>query len=219
MSKNIFQFITPSQLTEKFRFSTRVLMSWAALGLVLGIISGIIMISTGTSHSVLNDFVGCLFAVPIVICLFGLVGLGIDSMGGRDAYYDGWYWYLFPVVTYLLVGFWIAWSIIGFSLALAGVRLPKIRPSVNQDERERIRHQKSKDIDEQKKREMEQRIEEEKEKAERENDEEKKQEILESISIRERILQKIKENPFASYEDYLTDEEIDELCYMLLEAI
>jgi hypothetical protein len=151
MSKNIFQFITPSQLTEKFRFSTRVLMSWAALGLGLGVIIGIVMISSGTSHSVLNDFLGCLFAVPIVICLFGLVGLGIDSMGGRDAYYDGWYWYLFPVVTYLLVGFWVAWSIIGFSLALAGVRLPKIpqkRPSQFNPEqfREEIENMKIEDL-------------------------------------------------------------------------
>jgi hypothetical protein len=216
MSKNIFQFITPSQLTEKFRFSTRVLMSWAALGLGLGVIIGIVMISSGTSHSVLNDFLGCLFAVPIVICLFGLVGLGIDSMGGRDAYYDGWYWYLFPVVTYLLVGFWVAWSIIGFSLALAGVRLPKINPN----QKDKIRREKAKDIiDEKKKQEIERKIQEKMEQAESENDEQKKEEMLSSVSIRQRILLKLKENPFALLEDILDEEEMEEFWDMLLEAI
>lgn len=133
MSKNILQFVTPGPLTEKFGFSTRVFMSWVTLGLVLGVIFGIAGISTGTATTTtpLALFLQSLFTYPIILCLFGLIGIGIDSMRGRKSEYNGWYWWLFPIATYIVIGFWFTIAILGFCLGLAGVKLPS-RPQQRQ---------------------------------------------------------------------------------------
>jgi uncharacterized membrane protein YhaH (DUF805 family) len=133
MSKDILQFVTPGPLTERFGFSARVFMSWISLGLVLGVIFGITGISAGiaTATTPLALFVQSLLTFPLIICLFGLIGLGIDSMRGRNSEYDGWYWWLFPIVTYIVIGFWFAIAILGFCLALAGINLPS-RPQQRQ---------------------------------------------------------------------------------------
>jgi hypothetical protein len=120
----ILAFITPGPLAERCGFSTRVLTSWLSLGLVLGLVLGIIGLSSGTADPA-SAFFGSLFAGPIIICVFGLLGLGISSLRGDSNYHSGWYWYLFPIVTYIIVGFSIVFAIISFALALAGVNLPK----------------------------------------------------------------------------------------------
>lgn len=117
-------FVTPGSLTERVRFSTRVFTSWISLGLVLGLILGIVGLSAGTRDPA-TAFLGGLLSGPIIICFLGLIGLGISSLRGDDNEHPGWYWYLFPVVTYIIVGFILAIAIIGFCLALAGVNLPK----------------------------------------------------------------------------------------------
>lgn len=119
----ILAFVTPGPLTERVGFSTRVLTSWVCLGLVLGLISGIAVSASATASSS-APFLSYLLAGPISICLFGVVGLGISSLRGEDNEHLGWYWYLFPIVTYIVVGFWLAMVILGFCLALAGISLP-----------------------------------------------------------------------------------------------
>lgn len=124
--EKILVFLTPCQpLTDRCKFSSRVLTSWLASGLVLGLILGILSLGTPTSNPS-GNFLGIFFSVPIVFCLFGLIGLGTSSMRGDSNEHPGWYWYLFPVVTYLVLGFMFALAILGFCLALAGINLPSI---------------------------------------------------------------------------------------------
>ena len=127
MLEQFLTFITPGSLTEKVGFQTRVFTSWISLGLVLGLIFGIIALSLGTAapNGAVAFLLQSLISFPIVICFFGLIGLGLNSMRGGDAEHPGWYWYLFPIVTYIVIGFWLAFAMIAFSLALVGVRLPK----------------------------------------------------------------------------------------------
>jgi hypothetical protein len=120
----ILVFITPGSLTEKCKFSTRVLTSWLSLGAFLGLVSGIISLITGTA-TLTSVLVGCLFLGPLFVCVFGLLGVGIGSLRGYDNYHPGWYWYLFPIVTNIIIGFWIAVTIIAFMLAMVGVNLPQ----------------------------------------------------------------------------------------------
>lgn len=120
----ILAFITPGPLGERCGFSTRVLTSWLSLGLLLGVVLGIISLSAGTADPISAFFSG-LFAGPILICVFGLLGLGVSSLRGDSNYHPGWYWYLFPIVTYIIIGFWFAFAIIAFTFAIAGVNLPK----------------------------------------------------------------------------------------------
>lgn len=128
--EQILAFITPGSMGERCRFSTRVFTSWISLGLVLGLILGIVGLSSGTADPA-SAFFGSLIAGPIIICLFGLIGLGISSMRGDSNEHPGWYWYLFPVVTYIIVGFMFAIAILGFCFALAGINLPS-RPQQRQ---------------------------------------------------------------------------------------
>lgn len=122
--EQIITFITPGPLTQRVRFSTRVFTSWISLGLVLGLIIGIANLSTGNNDST-TAFWGFLSG-PILICSFGLIGLGLSSLRGDDNEHPGWYWYLFPVVSYITLGFIFAIGILGFCLALAGIHLPSI---------------------------------------------------------------------------------------------
>lgn len=128
--EQIIAFITPGPLTERVRFSTRVFTSWISLGLVLGLVLGIVGLGAGTRDPA-TAFWGGLLSGSVIICLFGLIGLGISSLRGDDNEHPGWYWYLFPVVTYIIVGFMLAIAIIGFCLALAGINLPS-RPHQRQ---------------------------------------------------------------------------------------
>jgi hypothetical protein len=128
--ESILAFITPCPLAERCEFSTRVLTSWLSLGLVLGLVLGIASLSSGTADPA-SAFFGSLLAGPLIICVFGLLGLGISSLRGDKNYHPGWYWYLFPIVTYILIGFWLALTIIAFAFALVGISTPKssYRPS------------------------------------------------------------------------------------------
>lgn len=126
MLEHFLTFITPGPLTEKFGFQTRVFTSWISLGLVLGLIFGIIAITSGTApNGAAALLLQCLISFPFVICFLGLIGLGLNSMRGGDAEHPGWYWYLFPIVTYIVIGFWVAMLFLGFFFALVGISLPK----------------------------------------------------------------------------------------------
>ncbi len=132
MLDKFLTFITPGPLTEKVGFQTRVFTSWISLGFVLGLIFGIIALSLGTAapNGALAFLLQYLISFPIAICLFGLIGLGLNSMRRGDAEYPGWYWYLFPIWTYIVIGFWLTVLLLGFFLsfffALAGINVPSI---------------------------------------------------------------------------------------------
>jgi hypothetical protein len=235
MSKDFVQFLTPGPLTESCRFSTRVFTSWIVLGLGLGLVLGIIGLSSGAAATTTGGagalLVNCLFGIPVIICLFGLIGLGIDAARGRRSEYAGWYWWLFPIVTYIVIGFWFAFMILAFAFALAGVNLPKPRynpPSgrkrVNVEQakeqiRQEVKRKQSKKFLDEFEQTLLQLQQEEMQRLEREHFEEKeKKERIEALSIRERILMKIRENPGALLEDILTEDEMEELALMILEA-
>ena len=226
MWEKILTFVTPGPMTETFSFRARVFYSWISLGVILTLIGTIIALISGTPIDV-----GTLIAMPIVICLFGLFGLGLDSIRGRNSEHPGWYWLLYPILTYLVIGFWLAFAIVGFSLALVGVTLPEIKKShsahkkINPKQvKEKIRRevkqkQSKKFLDEYEKR-LTQQKHEELDRIEREHlAEEEKKERLKSLSIRDRILLKLRENPGALLEDILTEEEMEELASMLMELL
>jgi hypothetical protein len=233
MFEKIITFITPGSLSERFGFRARVFTSWISLGLALGLILGIITLSSGvaTPNGQIALILQYIIGFPITICLFGLIGLGLNSMRGGDAEHPGWYWYLFPIVTYIVIGFWLTFAIIGFGLALAGVNLPqprytrqptgrRVNPKEAQEKirREVKRQQSKKFLDEYE--DMLMKLQqEEMERLQRERlEEQEKKERLEYLSIRERILLKIRENSGALLEDILTEDEMEELALMILEA-
>jgi len=125
MLEQLLTFVTPGPLTERFGFQTRVFTSWISFGLILGLISSIVLISSGTATSdgAVIFVLQSLIVYPITICFLGLIGLGIDSMRG-DAEHPGWYWWLFPMATYIVIGLWLFFVFITFLLAFAGVNIP-----------------------------------------------------------------------------------------------
>ena len=220
---NILPFITPGPMKERFKFSTRVFISWISLGLFLGLMFGIGWSIAGMSQAT-TAFFSYLIALPILTCSFGLIGLGIDSMRGYSSNYQGWYWWLFPIITYFFVGFWVSFGIIfavfSFVLALTGNSSTQSKRATSKPNKEQIKRKRSKKILEEFGDKLKQQLQQEAEKIEQEQlKEQEKKDRLEALSIRERILLKIEEKPEASPEDILTDEEIDEFIAMLIEAL
>lgn len=139
MFDKIIIFVTPGPMNERFSFEARVFYSWISLGLILTLIGTITALILGQTIEV-----GALIAFPIVVCLLGLFGLGLDSIRGRNAEHPGWYWLLFPILTYLAIGFWLAFAMLGFVLAIGGVRLPQPpdifrQPSSNKIDPQKLR--------------------------------------------------------------------------------
>ncbi|XWK88977.1 MAG: hypothetical protein U7127_02605 [Phormidium sp.] len=120
MFDKILTFVTPGPMTETFSFRARVFYSWISLGVILTLIMAIRSLMLGYPIDIES-----LIALPIVFCLFGLFGLGLDSIRGRSSEYPGWYWLLFPILTYLVIGFVLSFALIGFLLGFGGVRLPQ----------------------------------------------------------------------------------------------
>ena len=236
--EQIIAFITPGSLTERVRFSTRVFTSWISLGLVLGLVLGIVGLSAGTRDPA-TAFWGGLLSGPIIICLFGLIGLGISSLRGDDNEHPGWYWYLFPVVTYIIVGFMLAIAIIGFCLALAGINLPSSprrvtsrraaprKPShddLRKAQREFEKQQAKKFRDEHEEFLRQQQLELQRQLKEMERlqqgqvQDAQKQQQVQVLSVREEIIRKLLSCPEGMLlKDILTEEEIQELVMMFFE--
>lgn len=233
MLEKLLTFITPGSLTEKVGFQTRVFTSWISLGFVLGLIFGIIGLSLDTAapNGAVAFLLQSLISFPIIICFFGLIGLGLNSMRGGDAEYAGWYWYLFPIWTYIVIGFWLTVLLLGFGFALVGVNLPQptytrqsTRRRVNPKEAQKkirgeVKRQQSKNFLDEYEDMLIKMQQEEMERLQHERlEEQEKKKRFESLSIRERILLKIRENPGALLEDVLTEDEMEELYLMILEA-
>jgi len=94
-------------------------MSWITLYSV-GAFSFAILGSLGSSSIRPETFWIVVLGIPFMACIFGLIGLGIDSIRVGKAEYYGWYWWLFPVITYLWLGLMIAM----IPFAIAGIKLP-----------------------------------------------------------------------------------------------
>jgi ABC-type transport system involved in multi-copper enzyme maturation permease subunit len=146
----ILAFVTPGPLSEKCRFSTRVLTSWLSLGLILGLILGIVAISSSPSDPT-SAFLGCLFGIPILLCTFGLIGLGVSSLRGDENYHSGWYWYIFPVAMYVLISLWVGLGIFAFIVALTGGEMPNFNQRSNRNRSPEIDPNKFKEETENKK--------------------------------------------------------------------
>ncbi len=153
MFEQMITFITPGPLTERFGFRARVFTSWISLGLVIGLIFGIIDLSSGTAapNGAAALVLQSLISFPIVICFFGLLGLGLNSMRGGELEHPGWYWWLFPILSCIIIIFWLAMLTLGFFLALAGINLPRTPtndpPPINPDQiREEITNMKVEDL-------------------------------------------------------------------------
>jgi hypothetical protein len=225
MPEVLLQFITPGPLTLPTRFRARVLTSWISSGWVLGLVLYLYMLASGEMSRAgidpLQALVSCGIGLPFALCFYGLLGLAVDSGRGNTPFYPGWYWYLYPLLTACCIAF----SIIIFGLALAGVKFPKHRLNVNKgvklgDIRSQIRDQRSDEILDQAGKILEKRQQQERVRLQKERFEEKdKQELINSLSIRDRILMKLKENPAESLEEILTEEELEELAEMLIEAL
>ncbi|GAB4287764.1 MAG: hypothetical protein Fur0025_21550 [Oscillatoriaceae cyanobacterium] len=126
MLEKILNFITPGPLDERFGFGARVFSSWISLGLGLGLVGLLIGIASGLGATLsLEDVVGSFLFGPILCCGYGLIGVVIDSIRGRRAEYPGWYWWLFPIITFLFILLWATLCFFGIFLAGAGIKLPK----------------------------------------------------------------------------------------------
>lgn len=153
MFEKIITFITPGSLSERFGFRARVFTSWISLGFVLGLIFGIASLSSGvpTPNGPIALILAYIISFPIPICIFGLMGLGLNSMRGGEVEHPGWYWWLFPIVNYIIISFWLAMLLLGFFLALAGINLPSKptnnQPRINPDKiREEVKNMKVEDL-------------------------------------------------------------------------
>lgn len=126
MLEKILNFITPGPLDERFGFGARVFSSWISLGLGLGLVGLLIGIASGLGATLsLEDVVGSFLFGPILCCGYGLIGVAIDSIRGRRAEYPGWYWWLFPITTFLFILLWATLCFFGIFLAGVGIKLPK----------------------------------------------------------------------------------------------
>ncbi len=210
--EKIPSWIIPIPLDDRCKFSVRVLTSWISLSLALGLIifiAGIAGIQGGTASGTdLTDaLVASFVAFPSLIFLFGVIGVVFSSSRGEEPYYPGWYWYLFPfviwiTVSWLMFGFFV--GLIGLLIGAPGVKLPDL-PKPSKDS---VRKKKSDQFLDEHKKEIEKVIQ-----------ETKNQNDLDSLSIRKGILMKLAQNPDALLEDILTEEEMEELVEMLIEAL
>jgi hypothetical protein len=230
MLEAILNFVTPGDsLTLPSRFSWRVVTSWITCGWILGIICAIISIfqpSSGTEIS--NVLFVVFFGLPFALCFYGFLGLAVDSIRGKKLFYPGWYWYVYPIITVFWIAIWLLMILITFIFALTGTKFStgtykasrkvNIKKAKDGIRREVQKQESKKFLNEYEKVLMQLQLD-EREKLQQENiGEVEKQERLKSLSIRDRILLKIKDNPGALLEDFLDEEEQDELSLMILEA-
>lgn len=209
-------WIIPIPLDDRCKFSVRVLTSWISLSLALGLIifiAGIAGIQGGTASGTdLTDaLVASFVAFPSLIFLFGVIGVVFSSTRGEEPYYPGWYWYLFPfviwiTVSWLMFGFFI--GLIGLLIGAPGVKLPDLPKPSGRPSKDSVGKKESHQFLDEHEKQIEKVIQETRNK----ND-------LESLSLRERILTKLRKNPDALLEEILTEEEMEELLEMIIEAL
>jgi hypothetical protein len=121
----LLKIFTPGPLNSPIKFSWRVLTSWMVTGWVVGLLATFLSVSTTGNSRGMTDpgmvFAVILFVFPIVIIVYGLIGLGIDLMRGKKLSRTGWVWYIYPILSI----FWIVIGILGIIIGLAGLSVPK----------------------------------------------------------------------------------------------
>ncbi|KOR37040.1 hypothetical protein AM228_09670 [Planktothricoides sp. SR001] len=144
--EKIPSWIIPIPLDDRCKFSVRVLTSWISLTLALGLIIFIAGIPGGAASgtNLTDSLLGLFVAFPILICLFGVIGIVFSSTRGEEPYYPGWYWYLFPfviwiTVSWLMFGFFI--GLIGLLIGAPGVKLPDLPKPSGRPSKDTIRRE------------------------------------------------------------------------------
>ena len=116
------KIFTPGPLTLPVKFSWRVLTSWILTGWVLGLLA--ILMALSSSGSLPDPGMAIsviLFMFPIALLIYGLLGLGIDLIRGKQLSQIGWLWYLYPITSV----FFFAIGILIFIVSLCGIEGPK----------------------------------------------------------------------------------------------
>ncbi|WP_414552494.1 hypothetical protein [Anabaena sp. CCY 0017] len=121
--EKILSFIAPLPLGESFRFKLSIVRSWIFLGLCLGIIIFLMNLSTPTINS--SGIGAYIIAAPIQLCIFGFIGLGIEKIRGRTPEYTGWYWWIYPIATWISLGIVMGLFLLTIALSLAGFKVPE----------------------------------------------------------------------------------------------
>ncbi|HBE20789.1 MAG TPA: hypothetical protein DEG17_00960 [Cyanobacteria bacterium UBA11149] len=224
MLEKILYFITPGPMTETFRFRARVFYSWISLGIILGLIIFIAAGIEGNTKDVrIEEYLYYLFVITSALCLVALIGLGIDYVRKGNPEYQGWYWLLFPIITYLRLVFYfliaIPWLMYFVGIFFLGIDIgkPKIKTfnkktnptKAKKKIRQEIGQQQSKDFLDKYGKKL---IQQQPRKQLSEQD-------IKSLPIRERIMVLLENNPQSSPEDILKEEEMEELAIMLFESL
>jgi hypothetical protein len=115
------KILTPGPLNSPVKFSWRVITSWIVTGWAIGFLFMLPALASGGLPDLGAALGVVLFLFPIVLIVYGLIGLGIDLIRGKKLSRTGWVWYIHPIVSI----FWIALGILGFIVGLAGLSLPK----------------------------------------------------------------------------------------------
>ena len=127
----LLKIFTPGPLNLPVKFSWRVLTSWILTGWVMGLLMTLMaLISNGSLKDPGMAISVILFACPIALGIYGIIGLGIDLMRGKPLSQTGWLWYLYPLTSAVFFAF----AILGLIVSLCGVKMPKEKqPSIRYD--------------------------------------------------------------------------------------
>ncbi|WP_204102013.1 MULTISPECIES: hypothetical protein [Spirulina sp. CCY15215] len=116
----IIKYVTPGSFTLPSKFGIRVVTSWyityALLACLLFLFSGEL-----GNQNLSEILANCLFYFPIAICIYGFIGIVIDKLRGNSLYYPGFYWYIYPLATTVMIAIFL----IFLCLSLIGVKFPK----------------------------------------------------------------------------------------------
>lgn len=125
MLDKILMFFTPGPLQERVAFGPRVFYSWISVGLVLSLLNFPLYILSSPGATLgIEILIAGLMSGPLLMCLWGLIGLAINSMRRKSSEYIGWYWWLFPLATCLLISFWLTLAWFGLLFRLMGIKIP-----------------------------------------------------------------------------------------------
>jgi hypothetical protein len=116
MLKLVIDLITPGPLKERFPFSKRVWISWINLSLAQVLVVGIVGLALGAIDP--SQIFVSLFLSPLKSCLFGLLGMWLNSFRGADPEQKGWFWMLLPFFSQLGIGLGLTVIFIIFILIL-----------------------------------------------------------------------------------------------------
>jgi hypothetical protein len=92
------KILTPGPLNSPVKFSWRVITSWIVTGWAIGFFFMLPALASGGLPDPGAALGVVLFLFPIVLIVYGLIGLGIDLIRGKKLSRTGWVWYIHPIV-------------------------------------------------------------------------------------------------------------------------